>query len=139
MAAVAEAAPSGERRTLTRSEVRTLALAALGGALEYYDFIIFVYFAIPIGRPNGGCGCALWDARSPELRSFEVRRFQAHVSLPPTRGSTAPKAPNRGDENAGDAIDGPPSDSTREGTALGTGRPDGGHLNPKHRPAPVGP
>src|ERR1700747_3600256 len=38
------------RRALTRAEVRTLALAALGGALEYYDFIIFVFLAAPIGR-----------------------------------------------------------------------------------------
>lgn len=48
MAATIAAAP--ERRTLSRAEVRTLALAALGGALEYYDFIIFVFLAAPIGR-----------------------------------------------------------------------------------------
>jgi len=39
-----------DRRTLSRSELRTLALAALGGALEYYDFIIFVFLAAPIGN-----------------------------------------------------------------------------------------
>ena len=39
-----------DRRTLSRGELRTLALAALGGALEYYDFIIFVFLAAPIGR-----------------------------------------------------------------------------------------
>jgi MFS family permease len=39
-----------DRRTLSRSELRTLALAALGGALEYYDFIIFVFLAAPIGK-----------------------------------------------------------------------------------------
>jgi MFS family permease len=39
-----------ERHTLSRGEVRTLALAALGGALEYYDFIIFVFLAAPIGH-----------------------------------------------------------------------------------------
>ena len=50
MAAAAEAAPPGETRALTRGEVRTLGLAALGGALEYYDFIIFVYLAAPISR-----------------------------------------------------------------------------------------
>jgi MFS family permease len=33
-------APAADRHALNRSEVRTLALAALGGALEYYDFII---------------------------------------------------------------------------------------------------
>ena len=30
--------------TLSRRDVRTLMLAALGGALEFYDFIIFVFF-----------------------------------------------------------------------------------------------
>jgi MFS family permease len=42
--------PAPGRRTLSRSELRTLALAALGGALEYYDFIIFVFLAAPIGK-----------------------------------------------------------------------------------------
>ncbi|MEO8010324.1 MAG: MFS transporter [Dokdonella sp.] len=32
-------------RQLNRSDARTLTLAALGGALEFYDFIIFVFFA----------------------------------------------------------------------------------------------
>ncbi|MDH4286943.1 MAG: MFS transporter, partial [Gallionella sp.] len=35
---------------LSRSDYRTLALAALGGALEFYDFIIFVFFAVAIGQ-----------------------------------------------------------------------------------------
>jgi len=35
---------------LTRRDFRTLALAALGGALEFYDFIIFVFFAVAIGK-----------------------------------------------------------------------------------------
>ncbi|HZW25433.1 MAG TPA: MFS transporter [Gallionella sp.] len=35
---------------LTRSDYRTLSLAALGGALEFYDFIIFVFFAVAIGQ-----------------------------------------------------------------------------------------
>ncbi len=35
---------------LTRSDYRTLVLAALGGALEFYDFIIFVFFAVVIGQ-----------------------------------------------------------------------------------------
>lgn len=36
--------------TLSRSDYRTLALASLGGALEFYDFIIFVFFAVVIGK-----------------------------------------------------------------------------------------
>ena len=37
-------------RTLTRGDAKTLTLAALGGALEYYDFIIFVFFTAVIGK-----------------------------------------------------------------------------------------
>ncbi len=37
-------------RMLTRQDYRTLVLAALGGALEFYDFIIFVFFAVVIGQ-----------------------------------------------------------------------------------------
>ncbi|HEY8682054.1 MAG TPA: MFS transporter [Rhodanobacter sp.] len=35
---------------LQRRDVRTLALAALGGALEFYDFVVFVFFAIPLSH-----------------------------------------------------------------------------------------
>jgi MFS transporter, MHS family, proline/betaine transporter len=35
---------------LSRKDYRTLVLAALGGALEFYDFIIFVFFAVVIGQ-----------------------------------------------------------------------------------------
>jgi len=35
---------------LSRNDYRTLVLAALGGALEFYDFIIFVFFAVVIGQ-----------------------------------------------------------------------------------------
>jgi MFS family permease len=45
-----EASGSTARPVLDRGQLRTLALAALGGALEYYDFIIFVFLAVPIGR-----------------------------------------------------------------------------------------
>ncbi|MET1076755.1 MAG: MFS transporter [Pseudomonas sp.] len=37
-------------RPLTRSDYKTLSLSALGGALEFYDFIIFVFFAAVIGK-----------------------------------------------------------------------------------------
>ncbi|AOK32352.1 MULTISPECIES: MFS transporter [Burkholderia] len=46
LSAVSSAAP----RALTRSDYKTLSLAALGGALEFYDFIIFVFFAPTIGQ-----------------------------------------------------------------------------------------
>ena len=35
---------------LTRAQFRTLALASLGGALEFYDFVIFVFFATTMGQ-----------------------------------------------------------------------------------------
>lgn len=37
-------------RALTRQDYKTLLLSALGGALEFYDFIIFVFFAVVIGQ-----------------------------------------------------------------------------------------
>jgi MFS family permease len=37
-------------RPLTRADAKTLILAALGGALEFYDFIIFVFFTAVIGQ-----------------------------------------------------------------------------------------
>jgi len=37
-------------RPLTGQDYKTLGLAALGGALEFYDFIIFVFFANAIGQ-----------------------------------------------------------------------------------------
>lgn len=37
-------------RALARGDYKTLSLAALGGALEFYDFIIFVFFAPVIGQ-----------------------------------------------------------------------------------------
>ncbi|RKG89153.1 MFS transporter [Corallococcus terminator] len=41
---------SAASRPLTARDIRTLGLAALGGALEFYDFIIFVFFTAVIGR-----------------------------------------------------------------------------------------
>lgn len=43
-------AAGSDSHALSRRELRTLALAALGGALEFYDFIIFVFFAATIGQ-----------------------------------------------------------------------------------------
>src|ERR1700748_3191906 len=43
-------AVSSAPRRLTSEDFRTLGLAALGGALEFYDFIIFVFFAGVIGK-----------------------------------------------------------------------------------------
>ena len=37
-------------RSLSRQDIKTLCLAALGGALEFYDFVIFVFFTATIGQ-----------------------------------------------------------------------------------------
>lgn len=37
-------------RPLNRRDYRTLALAALGGALEFYDFVIFIFFTVIISQ-----------------------------------------------------------------------------------------
>lgn len=42
--------PPASPRPLSRGDVKILSLSALGGALEFYDFIIFVYFASVIGQ-----------------------------------------------------------------------------------------
>lgn len=48
MSASTPAIPAGEG--LRRRDLRTLALSALGGALEFYDFVVFVFFAIPLSH-----------------------------------------------------------------------------------------
>jgi MFS family permease len=59
-------AAADDRHALTSAEVRTLSLAALGGALEYYDFIIFVFLAVPIGQ-------AFFPADTPDwLRQLQT-------------------------------------------------------------------
>lgn len=53
-------------RPLSRQDYKTLSLAALGGALEFYDFIIFVFFAVVIGE-------LFFPADIPEwLRQFQT-------------------------------------------------------------------
>jgi MFS family permease len=37
-------------RPLNRNDYKTLSLSALGGALEFYDFVIFVFFAAVVGK-----------------------------------------------------------------------------------------
>jgi MFS family permease len=43
------ATAAGAARPLNREDARVLGLSALGGALEFYDFIVFVFFAAVIG------------------------------------------------------------------------------------------
>src|SRR6218665_1507556 len=44
------AQPAQPARPLTRNDYKALSLSALGGALEFYDFIIFVFFATVVGK-----------------------------------------------------------------------------------------
>ncbi|HVJ40594.1 MAG TPA: MFS transporter [Dongiaceae bacterium] len=41
---------AGAQRPLSRQDIKTLCLAALGGSLEFYDFVIFVFFTATIGQ-----------------------------------------------------------------------------------------
>lgn len=42
-------AADGARR-MGRGDIRTLFLASLGGALEFYDFVVFVFFTLPLSH-----------------------------------------------------------------------------------------
>ena len=65
MSSVSSSAPAGAR-PLNRSDYKTLSLSALGGALEFYDFIIFVFFAAVVGK-------LFFPADMPEwLRQFQT-------------------------------------------------------------------
>jgi MFS family permease len=47
---MSNSAISTNKRTLNNQDYKTLALSALGGALEFYDFIIFIFFSITISH-----------------------------------------------------------------------------------------
>ena len=47
--ATAAASPASPTRTLDARDYKTLALSALGGTLEFYDFVIYVFFATVLG------------------------------------------------------------------------------------------
>ena len=48
-AASATAPTAATNRPLNREDYKTLGLSALGGTLEFYDFVVFVFFANVIG------------------------------------------------------------------------------------------
>lgn len=50
-------------RPFDRGDARTLALSALGGALEFYDFVVFVFFAKVLGALFFPVGTAPWLAQ----------------------------------------------------------------------------
>ncbi|MCP1375066.1 MFS transporter [Dyella lutea] len=57
------AVPSPATDRLGRSDIRTLALAALGGALEFYDFVVFVFLALPLSELFFPKGTSPWLAQ----------------------------------------------------------------------------
>ena len=58
--------PATPTTTLSRSDLRTVLLATLGGALEFYDFVIFVYF-------TGVMASQFFPAATPEwLRQVQT-------------------------------------------------------------------
>lgn len=61
-----------ERRTLSRGDAKTLLLAALGGALEFYDFVIFAYFAKTLGHLFFPPGTSDWLAQLQAFGIFAV-------------------------------------------------------------------
>jgi MFS family permease len=57
---------SHDERRISRSDIKTLALSGLGGGLEFYDFVIFIYFTATISK-------LFFPAEMPEwLRQFET-------------------------------------------------------------------
>ncbi|WP_375773160.1 MFS transporter [Archangium gephyra] len=101
-----ETSQPSAQRPLTLQDAKTLGLAALGGALEFYDFIIFVFFTTVIGqlffppdtpdwlrqlqsfglfaagylaRPLGGIVMAHFGDRSGRKRMFALSVFMMAV------------------------------------------------------------
>lgn len=66
---------SASVKTLTKSDFRTLGLATLGGALEFYDFIIFVFFANQIGQLFFPAEIPDWLPQSQTFGLFAVGYF----------------------------------------------------------------
>jgi Sugar (and other) transporter len=67
-------------KTLTKSDIRTLGLATLGGALEFYDFIIFVFFANQIGQLFFPAEIPDWLRQSQTFGLFAVGYFVRPLS-----------------------------------------------------------
>jgi MFS family permease len=66
---------SFSRNTLSAADLKTLTLAALGGALEFYDFIIFAFFTVVISKVFFPPGTADWLALAQTWGLFAVAYF----------------------------------------------------------------
>lgn len=64
-----------QQRKLDRRDVRTLALAALGGTLEFYDFVIFVFFTSVIGNVFFPPGIPDWLRQLQTFGIFAIGYF----------------------------------------------------------------
>jgi MFS family permease len=58
-----ESAGIADVQRLRPRDVKTLVLSALGGALEFYDFVVFVFFTIPLSKLFFPAGTAPWLAQ----------------------------------------------------------------------------
>jgi MFS family permease len=58
--------------SLTGADLRTLGLASIGGALEFYDFIIFVFFTAVIGKLFFAAGQPDWVRQVQTFGIFAV-------------------------------------------------------------------
>jgi MFS family permease len=56
--------------SMTRADLRTLGLASIGGALEFYDFIIFVFFTTVIGKLFFAAGQPDWIRQAQTFGIF---------------------------------------------------------------------
>src|SRR6202048_3133781 len=63
---------SQKARELSTSEVRILSLASIGGALEFYDFVIFVFFANVIGKLFFAASLPDWVRQAQTFGIFAV-------------------------------------------------------------------
>ena len=50
-------------KALSRADIKTLFLAALGGALEFYDFVVFLFVAAQLGHLFFPADTAPWLAK----------------------------------------------------------------------------
>ena len=71
---------SASVKTLAKSDFRTLGLATLGGALEFYDFIIFVFFANQIGQLFFPAEIPDWLRQAQTFGLFAVGYFVRPLS-----------------------------------------------------------
>jgi len=60
---------------LTATQIRILALASMGGALEFYDFVIFVFFTSVIGKLFFGPGLPDWVRQTETFGLFAAGYF----------------------------------------------------------------